>query len=339
MTATTSFRATVRSFTERLRAKRAHAPQDVGHGGPAAHAPDDAAQSGAGPSSPPPVPRLTLAEFRRRFEAGELTPERWGECYIDPSEFAAPTSDPHSPEYADAVMDVWRALTGRAAYDATVDEVFELSDADYLARPYPYSSGNPTEVAQYFGAVAAAVQRTGHQPPAKLTEYGSGWGHLALALAATGFDVTAVDLNPASVQLLRRRADALGVGLHIAHCDFLDHDPPAQSDVIVFFESFHHCARPFELLDRCTAQLSPGGRLMFLADAIYDDFYVPWGVRLDGPAAFMAAQQGWLELGFRRDFFEAELAGRGFVSTWEILPWLGAYGTVLVAERPRNDET
>jgi len=81
------------------------------------------------------------------------------------------------------------------------------------------------------------------------------------------------------------------------------------------------------------AQLTDGGRLLFLADAIYDDFYVPWGVRLDGAAAFMAAQQGWLELGFRRDFFEAELAARGFTSTWDVLGWLGPYGTVLVADR------
>jgi len=288
----------------------------------------------ARPTDPsPPVAGLSLDEFRRRFEAGALSLERWEEASIDPSEFGPPPDDPHSTRYAEWVMATWRAITKRHRYEPEVDETFEIPGEEFLARPYPYSSSNPTEVSNYLGAVAAAVARMGIPPPARVVEYGSGWGHLALTLAATGYSVSAIDLNSASVDLLRRRSAALGVALDVVQSSFLDHRSDSQADVIVFFEAFHHCERPFELFDRCTQTLSASGRIVFIAEAIYDDFYAPWGVRLDGSAAFMAAQQGWLELGFRRDFFERELAQRGFDVSWEVLPWLGAYGTVMVAQR------
>ncbi len=82
------------------------------------------------------------------------------------------------------------------------------------------------------------------------------------------------------------------------------------------------------MLDLIDEQL---GRLLFIAEAIYDDFYVPWGHRLDGAAAYRSAQRGWLELGFRRDFFTAELEARGFTVTWELLPHLDAFGTIMLA--------
>ena len=168
----------------------------------------------------------------------------------------ASPADPYSAGSAAEVLRTWTAITGRDAFDAVMNETFTLDDADYLARPYPYSSSNPMEVGNYFGAVAAAVARTGGPPPRRIVEYGSGWGHLALALAQTGYDVTAVDLNPASVELLRLRAKVLGVNLDVAQCGFLEYESDEPVDVVIFFESFHHCARPFELLDRCTADLS-----------------------------------------------------------------------------------
>jgi SAM-dependent methyltransferase len=278
----------------------------------------------------------TIEDFRRGYLAGEYSLERWEECSISPATLDPFDADPHSPAYAAAVLDTWRRITGRQRYDAAADESFSLDDRDFLGTPYPYSSSNPVEVANYFGAVAAAVARIGADPPARVLELGAGWGHLAMALAATGFRVTAVDLNGPSVELLRRRAAALHVDLDVVQSTFLDYRADEPVDAIVFFEAFHHCEKPFELLDRCVDALAPRGRLLFVADAIYDDFYAPWGVRLDGSAAFMAAQQGWLELGFRRDFFEAELVARGLTPTWEVLPWLAAYGTVLVAARDRR---
>ena len=231
-------------------------------------------------------------------------------------------------------MGTWYALTGRTRYRAVDDETFELDDQDFLARPWPFCSSDPVVVGHYFGAVAAIMTLIGAKPPARIVEFGAGWGHLSLHLAATGFHVSAVDLNPPSVALLRRRASLLGVDLNVVEGSFLDFEPDGPIDTFVFFESFHHCEAPFELLDRCTRQLAVGGRILFAADGIYDDFRAPWGVRLDDEAALMTARHGWLELGFFRPFLEGELRSRGFDVIWEVRPELGLYGTFLTAVHP-----
>jgi len=273
---------------------------------------------------------LSVEDFRRRFEDGTLP--------LDPATYrvenlalTAGLDDPCSPEYAAMVMETWRALTARADYQPTRDEAFALDDQDYLARPWPFCSSNPGEVGSYLGAVAAVIRRVRVKPPARLVEFGAGWGHLSLDLAATGFRVSAIDLNPPSVDLLRQRASLLGIDLDVVEGGFLEFESDVPVDVFIFFDSFHHCEKPFELLDRCAKQLAPGGHIIFAADAIYDDFHAPWGVRLDGSAVFMAAKFGWLELGYSRPFLEGELRKHGFDVVWETLPELNAYGTFLTA--------
>jgi 2-polyprenyl-3-methyl-5-hydroxy-6-metoxy-1,4-benzoquinol methylase len=274
---------------------------------------------------------LSIDEFRERFEAGRLSLLHWDRFAVDPAEVLLGGLDPHSEAYADRVMESWSRISGRSSYGPHEDESFSLDGADYLAYPYPYSSRNPAEVSKYLGAVAHTVSLIGAPPPARILEFGSGWGHLALTLASSGFDVTAVDLNGASVELLRRRAAALHVPLVVEQTGFLDYASDDPFECIIFFESFHHCHRPFELLDQCTRLLKAGGVLLFVAEAFYDGFYAPWGMRLDGSAIFMTAQEGWLELGFSRTFIEPELAARGYVTEWSHLEHLGAYGTFMVA--------
>ena len=276
---------------------------------------------------------LTTTEFLEHRRAGLLPFDRNAEFALDATSILDITIDPHSEAYAAQVLASWSSLTGRTSYDPSTDEAFPLDTADYLASPFPYCSQNRTEIAQYLGAVATAIGVLGVDPPARVLEFGSGWGHLSLALAASGYETTAIDLNLASVELLRRRAQALGVPLEVVRSTFLDYEIAQPADVIVFFEAFHHCADPFRLLDKCIDGLAPDGRIVFIAEAVYEGFYAPWGIRLDGSAITMTAQEGWLELGFDRDFFWTELLDRGLRISYESRPDLGAYGTFLVAQR------
>ncbi len=238
--------------------------------------------------------------------------------------------DPRSAAYREQVMADWRRITGRTHYDPTVDEAFDLDPAVYLPVPYPYSSGDPGEVGRYFGAIAWFMRTIALPPGARIVEFGAGWGHLAMTLAATAFDVTAIDLNSASVELLRERCARLGVPLRIEQHAFLDDHTARHRDLdaVVFFEAFHHCDDPLALLDQCRDMLAPGGQLVLLSEAIYDDFHQPWGVRLDGPAVTMATQHGWLELGFQRSFMYRELNARGFAISEYSDAALGPYGTM-----------
>jgi SAM-dependent methyltransferase len=274
---------------------------------------------------------LDVREFIALFDAGQLSLDIASHFSLT---IACPDdallADPCSDGYRAWVMSVWSAITGRPDYRAEVDEAFDIPADEFLPRPWPYSSGSAVEVGRYRGGIAWMLRVLDPQPGDRVVEFGAGWGLLALELAMLGCDVTAVDLNPPSVNLLQRRAAAWGVSLDVAQAAFLDYDLP-ECDLIIFFEAFHHCDRPFELLDGCRAQLRPGGRLVFLADAIYDNFSYPWGVRPDGSAVYMARYAGWLELGFERTFFTNVLHSRGFEVVDHAAPELGAYGSLTVA--------
>jgi SAM-dependent methyltransferase len=320
----------------------------VAQAGGAASVPGPAAPggAGAGAEAPPEVPGadgppagdirlgLDIDGFAELFDAGRLSLAIWDQFSVDvPPPGAALAAEPFSERYHAWVMGVWRAVTGRDAYRPDVDEAFDVPPEEFLRSPWPYSSGDPAEVGRYMGAIAWMLRVVEPRPGSRVVELGSGWGLLALQLAMLGCTTTAVDLNPASVRLLRARADAWGVPLEVAQASFLDFDLP-ECDAIVFFESFHHCDRPFELIDRCRARLRPGGRILFLAEPFYDDFSCPWGVRTDGAALFMARANGWLELGYQRAFFVDALRARGFEVVEHAAADLGAHGTLLVASLP-----
>lgn len=276
---------------------------------------------------------MSVAEFTAAYDSGVLTLERSPEFSVALDGEPWRDLDPHSPEYRDWVLNVWRSLSGRAAYDPDVDEVFDASDQALLARPYPFSTGDGSEVGNYMGAIAWLLRVVRPRAGQRVVELGSGWGHLAVTLAMLGCETTAVDLNPSSVALLRERARGWNVELNIAESSFLGFAPHGTYDHVVYFEAFHHCDQPFALLDKSVEMLAPDGLLVFLSDAVYDGFYCPWGVRIDGSATFMTRYAGWLELGFERGFFNDELAKRGLTSEVHWEPSLGAYGHMIVARR------
>lgn len=68
------------------------------------------------------------------------------------------------------------------------------------------------------------VQRAAWSPPARVIEIGAGGGALTASLLAAGFAVTAVELDPALVELLRGRfaGEIAAGGLRVVPGDFLD---------------------------------------------------------------------------------------------------------------------
>jgi hypothetical protein len=73
--------------------------------------------------------------------------------------------------------------------------------------------------------------------------------------------------------------------------------------VVLFFESFHHCADHNLLLEKIERVLKPGGKIVFGAEPITKDFPLPWGLRMDGQSLWAIRKNGWLELGFNRNYF------------------------------------
>jgi hypothetical protein len=58
--------------------------------------------------------------------------------------------------------------------------------------------------------------------------------------------------------------------------------------------------------------LTPEGRVFFAGEPITADFPMPWGLRLDGNSLWAIRKNGWLELGFREDYFRQALEQTGW---------------------------
>jgi SAM-dependent methyltransferase len=155
------------------------------------------------------------------------------------------------------------------------------------------------------------MKAVGADPPARVLELGPGWGNTTLALLQTGYSVTAVEIEQRFAEVISRRCADHAERLEVVTADMLAYSARERSDVVLFFESFHHCSDHRLMLRRLHDLVADGGRVLFVGEPILDLPY-PWGLRLDGQSLWSMRQLGWLELGFDRSYFMRALREAGW---------------------------
>ena len=103
-------------------------------------------------------------------------------------------------------------------------------------------------------------------------------------------------------------------------------------DAVLFFESFHHCTDHLALLTNLDRIVARSGRILFAAEPIEEEYYVPWGLRLDGESLWAIRRNGWFELGFRTSYFSEALRRSGWSAQRADCPELPS-GRIFVARR------
>jgi SAM-dependent methyltransferase len=239
-------------------------------------------------------------------------------------------ADPFDPTYAAAQMGIYERISGRRYALANEATPFDLEQAG--RRPFPYNTGSCGTAGQHLSAIGFLLRTMQLAPGGRVLEFGPGWGNTTLALAQLGFDVTAVDVEPRFCELIRRRAALVGATVTAINSDFFWAESARERfDAVVFFECFHHCADHGRLLRALHGVLAESGRLYFGAEPIVDDYPVPWGVRMDGESLWAIRSNGWLELGFRTDYFRQALHRAGWAARKHVSDFVG--GTVWEAWR------
>ena len=167
--------------------------------------------------------------------------------------------DPFSETYKATVLQLYRDLRGDDRdYDPQRDEQSGLSLPQNLwSGASPWSFRDSTFVAEFllsWGQIMRALAL----PPgsdAKILEYGSGSGQLLLFLARLGLRTSAVDIDAASLELVRAQAAAMQLDVRTEQAAFGDGFGDETFDRIIFFESFHHAIDFGPLLGRLRQRL------------------------------------------------------------------------------------
>ncbi len=126
-----------------------------------------------------------------------------------------------------------------------------------------------------------------------------------------------MDVSPKMTELARAVTAQATPPVRVVTSSFEDFEIDEPQDVIVFFESSHHCLEHVDIL-------SDDGIIVFAAEPIVpqDNPVVPypWGLRLDTVSLRQIVINGWLELGFRRPYFLKILSDNGLSAEDQKLP-------------------
>lgn len=229
--------------------------------------------------------------------------------------------DPFSPAYHDFQMAVYQRVSGRTYAPQNEVSTFDVAAAD--RRPFPFYTGSCRTAGFFTMGMGFLLHALDLPPGARVVEFGPGWGNSTLAMAMTGLEVTAVDVEANFCDLLRRRASRHEVDITVVHADFMWAETVAEPfDAAVFFECFHHCADHMRLLRALRTAVKPEGRIYFAAEPILPEFPLPWGVRMDGEALWAIRNNGWMELGYQDSYFLEALARTGWTATRHAQPGL-----------------
>jgi 2-polyprenyl-3-methyl-5-hydroxy-6-metoxy-1,4-benzoquinol methylase len=244
-----------------------------------------------------------------------------------PSDF--PT-DPTSEQYRTYQLQLYEQLSGRIYDPAKTELAGGLSLAEALKNPFPYCTKDASTIGTYMMAVGHIIQVIGTRPATRILEFGSGWGHLTIAIARSGYQVTAIDIEPMFIELINTLAKREDCVID-ARCGSFDDIPTSGIgfDVILFFACFHHCFDHPSLLPRLKSALNPRGRVILCNEPVGKDVVpYPWGIRLDGHALWAIRSHGWMELGFREDYLTALFMDCGFRLTKHVCTPAGDAGII-----------
>ncbi len=220
-------------------------------------------------------------------------------------------TDPYSPAYRAAVMELYEWLHG-SPYQL-VNEHTEFEFDRFVDTPFPFSTHSCATVGNHLMAVGHAIKTLDLAPGSRILEFGPGWGNTTLALAQMGHSVTAIDMSREFLDLITARAEHFHGHIETLEGDFSRvNELEDRWDAVLFFESFHHSTDHLELLTQLHDILAPGGKVLFASEPIARDFYAPWGPRLDGESLWAIRRNGWFELGFETSYFLGALRRSGW---------------------------
>lgn len=239
--------------------------------------------------------------------------------------------DPFSRAYYQKQFEFYQDLTNRK-YNVS-SEALRIYVNKTIDDPYPYATKSSTIVGNKLIAMGELLKVLNLSEGAKILEMGPGHGNNTLQFVQLGYQVTCIDISNDFLKVVRGRLGKLGKKAKLICADFESAlNMNDTFDAIIFNSSFHHCAEHQKLIAGLASKLSSHGKIIFCEEPINNSFDIPWGLRLDGESIFHIRLHGWLELGFREDYFSELIRRSGLV----LNKTEGTSGPLFVASKQNN---
>lgn len=239
--------------------------------------------------------------------------------------------DPLSDEYKEKQFELYKLISNKK-YEVN-NEIYDFNIELHTKRPFPYTTGSCKTVGEHLMAIGFIIKTMDIEQGSRVLEFGPGWGNITEAIARMGNSVTAVDISQNFCNLISERARILSIDIKVVCGDFSfieEVDEPY--DAVLFFESFHHCADHMRLIKALSSAVKDTGKIVFAGEPIYDEFPLPWGLRMDGQSLWAIRKHGWFELGFQESYFRKAMAKHGWALTKHVLP-NNQGGNIFVAQQ------
>ncbi len=218
---------------------------------------------------------------------------------------------PFSEEYCRQQIKLYREISGRDL----AQEEGELHFGEFshlISAPNPIGMAGPA-VAESVRTLAALLSLADLEGGCSILDMGAGHGLSSEIFAYSGYRVHAVDIDPMLGELSRSRSQARGLDISRSTLNFDDLSSleDGKYAAAFFFQSMHHCIRPWQLIASLKEKLVDHGIIGFSGEPIQSNWWRHWGLRLDGGSLFWMRAFGWFESGWSHDFIRECFARSG----------------------------
>ncbi len=271
-----------------------------------------------------------VAETDRRGHVGsQAVLAFWRQCEFTHETKPDQTLDPFGVTYVGQQLDLYRELSGRDL-DQSVNELVAFDLPAHASAVNPYAHLPAHDVAKHVARLSCGLMQSNLPAGASLLDIGCGWGLSSEVFAYTGLQVTAVDINPAFVELVNNRARSRNLHIEAVQGTF-ETLPQGPFDAAAYYECLHHAVRPWEALEAVAKVLRAGGKLLIVGEPI-SNYWKNWGLRQDPLSIYCIRKFGWFESGWSLQFLRNCIERSGFRLSFcneagEKIGW------VIVAER------
>jgi SAM-dependent methyltransferase len=213
--------------------------------------------------------------------------------------------DPFSDEYFAQQLKLYSEIAGRDL-DQSSGELHPVDIESLLRAPNPFDSPIVSTVGEHLRVLSTMLSIASLRDNPEVLDMGAGHGLSSELFGLAGCRVHAVDIDPALGELSLRRAELRGYQLRRSILNFDDAYKLEDNsyDAAFFYQSLHHCLRPWDLIEVLRKKLKPDGVIAFAGEPIQSAWWRHWGIRLDRESIFVARQYGWFESGFSAAFIK-----------------------------------